>query len=168
MSRLKRWFKEALLLLLAGAVMLWGMDRLRAPTLPPDTGAMQVQTLQGETHTLAELSREKPLLVYVWATWCGICKLTTPVVADMLADGTSVLSIALRSGDDERVKAWLTKKGLNGPAVNDNDGRLAQRWDIGVTPTFIIIKNGNVVSTASGWSSRWGLQLRLWWAQRTA
>ncbi len=165
MMRLKRWLREAAVLVLIAAAIIWGMDWLRAPQLPAGLAQQPLTTLQGEVN-LATLSQDKPVLVYVWATWCGVCKLTTPTVAALSQSGTQVVSVALRSGDDSRVATWLEKKGLQGPAVNDENGAVSQRWDISVTPTFIVLQQGKVVSTTTGWSSSWGLKLRLWWAEK--
>ncbi|MCL9645849.1 MULTISPECIES: protein disulfide oxidoreductase [Pantoea] len=165
MSRLKRWLREALWLLLAGVLIMLAVDWLRAPQLPADLAQQPLTTLQGE-QSLAGLSASKPVLVYVWASWCGVCKLTTPVVAKLSQQGVPVVSVALRSGSDTQVTRWLAKKGLQGLAVNDARGELGQRWQIAATPTFIVLYQGRVVSTTSGWSSRWGLLLRLWWAEQ--
>lgn len=165
MMRLKRWLREGLFLLLIVSAALWGMDWLRSPTLPVDLAQQPLSSLQGDVN-LAELSRDRPVLIYVWATWCGVCKLTTPSVAALSQNGTQVVSVALRSGSDARVATWLEKKGVQGIAVNDENGALSERWQINVTPTFIVLHQGKVVSTNSGWTSAWGLKLRLWWAAR--
>ncbi|AIR86378.1 protein disulfide oxidoreductase [Pantoea rwandensis] len=165
MMRLKRWLREAAVLVLIAAAIIWGMDWLRAPQLPADLAQQPLTTINSEVN-LATLSQDKPVLVYVWATWCGVCKLTTPTVAALSQNGTPVVTVALRSGDDQRVATWLDKKGLQGPAVNDENGAVSQRWDINVTPTFIVLQRGKVVSTTTGWSSTWGLKLRLWWAEK--
>ncbi|KJV34205.1 protein disulfide oxidoreductase [Pantoea sp. SM3] len=165
MMRLKRWLREAAVLVLIAAAIIWGMDWLRAPQLPPDLAQQPLTTINSEVN-LATLSQDKPVLVYVWATWCGVCKLTTPTVAALSQNGSQVVTVALRSGNDQRVATWLEKKGLQGPAVNDENGAVSQRWDINVTPTFIVLQRGKVVSTTTGWSSAWGLKLRLWWAEK--
>ncbi|KJV49722.1 alkyl hydroperoxide reductase [Pantoea sp. BL1] len=165
MMRLKRWLREAAVLVLIAAAIIWGMDWLRAPQLPADLAQQPLTTINSEVN-LATLSQDKPVLVYVWATWCGVCKLTTPTVAALSQNGKQVVTVALRSGDDQRVATWLEKKGLQGPAVNDENGAVSQRWDINVTPTFIVLQRGKVVSTTTGWSSAWGLKLRLGWAEK--
>ena len=75
-----------------------------------------------------------------------------------------MLTVALRSGNDEQLRRGMTKKGLSFPTHNDEQGTLAARWQVGVTPSFLILKDGKVVGTTTGWSSRWGLKLRLLWA----
>ena len=72
MSRLKRWLREALWLLLAGVLIMLAADWLRAPQLPADLAQQPLTTLQGE-QSLAGLSASKPVLVFFWASWCGFC-----------------------------------------------------------------------------------------------
>ena len=162
--RWRRWGKEALWLLLMALVITTLVDLWRSPTLP--AGAMEAPfTLQdGTTTTLAEQSRGKPLLVYYWASWCAVCRFTTPTVEQLWQDGGNLLTVALRSGDDARLQQGMARKRLTFPTHNDEQGALAARWQVSVTPSFLIIKEGKVVSSTTGWSSRWGLQLRLLWA----
>ncbi|MFG0875416.1 redoxin family protein [Aeromonas media] len=164
-SRWRRWGKEALWLLLMALVVSTLLDLWRSPNLP--TGAMNAPlTLQdGTTTDLATLSRGKPLLVYYWASWCGVCRFTTPTVDQLWQEGENVLTVALRSGNDARLRAGMENKGLAFPTHNDESGALAARWEVGVTPTFLIVRDGKLVSSTTGWSSAWGLKLRLLWAR---
>ena len=163
-SKLRRWGRELLILLLIAMAIVWGMDQLRKPVLPVGFSAIPVQTLDGEQVNIAAQSAERPLLIYVWATWCGICRYTTPAVEKLTKDGENVLSVALRSGEDERLAGWMAKKKLTMPVVNDASGTLSRQWQVSVTPTLVIVSKGNVVGTTTGWSSYWGMKLRLWWA----
>ncbi|HEJ9094577.1 TPA: protein disulfide oxidoreductase [Serratia odorifera] len=164
MARLKRWAREILLLLLITGGIVWLMDTLRAPQAPDAFAEQQLATLDGSAVSLAQLSQQRPLLVYFWASWCGVCRYTTPSVAKLAALGDNVLSVALRSGDDVQVAEWLVGKRLSLPVVNDPNGALAAQWQIGVTPTLVIIDKGKVVQSTTGWTSYWGMKLRLWWA----
>ncbi len=47
------------------------------------------------------------------------------------------------------------------PTVNDPSGQLARQWDIQVTPTLVVISQGEVKSVTTGWTSSWGMRLRL-------
>lgn len=69
-----------------------------------------LQTIAGDRIDLAVLSQQRPLLIYVWATWCGICRYTTPAVEKLAKEGGNVVSVALRSGDDEKLARWMHKK----------------------------------------------------------
>ncbi|RSB18436.1 protein disulfide oxidoreductase [Citrobacter farmeri] len=164
-NKLRRWLREGLIFLILLAGMMWLMDAWRAPQAPVAFDSTPLYTLDGERVTLAALSEEEPLLIYFWATWCGVCRYTTPDVARLQAQGKNVLTIALRSGDEPTLTHWLARKGFSFPVVNDASGTLSRRWDISVTPMLIVVSKGEVVSTTSGWTSYWGMLLRLWWAK---
>ncbi|MFC0225331.1 protein disulfide oxidoreductase [Serratia aquatilis] len=164
MAKLKRWARELLILLLIVVGVVLVMDWWRAPQAPPAFNQQMLQTLDGEPVSLAQLSEDKPLLVYFWASWCGVCRFTTPNVSRLAANGGNVLTVALRSGNDLQVEQWLAGKRLKLPVVNDERGELSSRWQIGVTPTFVVISQGKVVQSTTGWTSYWGMKLRLWWA----
>ncbi|MEO3990269.1 protein disulfide oxidoreductase [Pseudocitrobacter cyperus] len=163
-SRLRRWLKDLVVLILIAIALMWGMDQLRKPDLPGDLSGIALQTLDGERHSLAEMSEEQPVLLYVWATWCGVCRYTTPAVEQLSQEGAKVLSVALRSGDDRQLAQWMAKKHLTMPVVNDPRGEISTRWQVSVTPTLVVISRGRVVNITTGWTSGWGMRARLWWA----
>ncbi len=165
-SKLRRWARELVILLLMVIATVWGMDQLRKPVLPAGFSATSVETMEGAQMNIAALSEERPLLIYVWATWCAICRYTTPAVERLTQEGGNVLSVALRSGDDGQLSRWMAKKRLTMPVVNDASGALSRQWQVSVTPTLVIVSKGNVVGSTTGWSSYWGMKLRLWWAGR--
>lgn len=163
-SKLRRWLREGVILLVLLASVMLIMDWWRAPQSPAAFDTTPLHTLDGQTVTLGALSAERPLLVYFWASWCAVCRFTTPDVAKLQAEGQNVLTIALRSGSESEVSRWLARKGVIFPVVNDADGAISRSWQIGVTPTLVVVDKGKVVSTTSGWTSYWGMKMRLWWA----
>lgn len=150
MSRLKRWSKELAVLVLLVAVVSLGMDWLRSPQAPSDWSDTPLQTLTGETVSLQAMSQNKPLLIYFWATWCGVCKFTSPSVNQLAQEGENVLTVALRSGDAPQLERWLSKKGYQLPVVNDSSGQLSAQWQVSVTPTLVILYQGKMVQHTSG------------------
>ena len=163
-SRLRRWTREGIILVLLTLAVVWGVDRYRKPTLPASFSATPMQSIDGNVQDISALSQERPLLIYVWATWCSICRYTTPSVNKLAKEGGNVVSIAMRSGDNAKLARWVEKKQLKMPVINDENGALLQQWQVSVTPTLVIVSKGNVVSTTTGWTSYWGLKLRMWWA----
>ncbi|GAJ48430.1 protein disulfide oxidoreductase [Aeromonas salmonicida] len=162
--RLRRWGKEALWLLLFGVVISTALDFWRSPALPEGNPLPTLTLQDGTTADLQAMSRDKPLLVYYWASWCAVCRFTTPTVEQLWQDGENVLTVALRSGNTQQLSKGMGKKGLTFPTHNDERGDLAARWQVSVTTSFLIVKDGKVVSTTTGWSSGLGLKLRLAWA----
>ncbi|WP_337017072.1 protein disulfide oxidoreductase [Leclercia sp. AS011] len=163
-SKLPRLLRELILWLLIGVAVSLAVDYFRQPALPQNFASTTLHTLDGQPVDLIAMSEERPLLVYVWATWCGVCRYTTPSVAALAADGGNLMSVALRSGDNATLKKWLQKKKVTMPTVNDANGELARQWDVQVTPTLVVISKGEVKSITTGWTSSWGMRLRLWLA----
>ncbi|MDU2478548.1 MAG: redoxin domain-containing protein [Klebsiella sp.] len=138
-SKIRRWLRELAVWLLIGAAVSLAVDYFRQPALPQNVSATSLP-------------------------WCGVCRYTTPSVASLAADGGNVLTVALRSGDNAALEKWLTRKKMTLPTVNDPSGQLARQWDIQVTPTLVVISQGEVKSVTTGWTSGWGMRLRLWLA----
>jgi len=75
---------------------------------------------------------QSPNVVFVdfWAEWCGPCRAVSPVV-------------------DELYKEYEGKVDFVKINVDDN-GKLAQKYNVSSIPTLAIFKNGKIVSQKSG------------------
>jgi thiol-disulfide isomerase/thioredoxin len=111
------------------------------------------------------LSIDKPQLIYFWAEWCGVCKISQPSLSAVLQDYRGV-TVAVKSGDDKAVKNYLAQQGLHWQTLNDAKGELSQRYQVNGVPTvFVLNPHGEVAFAMSGYVSEFGLRLRLWLAQ---
>ncbi|HGN1707406.1 TPA: protein disulfide oxidoreductase [Providencia rettgeri] len=164
MNRLKKWSKEIIVLAIILFVAFTVMDLWRKPQTLAPILLEQHTLVNGETVSLAELSKEKPILVYFWATWCGVCNLTSPTVSDLNQSGMPIISVAIRSGETARLVTGMEKKDLNFPVINDIRGQLSNAVGVSATPTFMVIYDGELVSFTSGWTSSYGLKMRMWLA----
>lgn len=105
---------------------------------------------------------KEPKLIYFWAEWCGICNMMKDSVTSVL-DDYSGITVAVRSGNDAEVKAYLRQKGLNWLVINDAEGEVAGRYGVkGVPAAFYLNASGDIVLTSVGYSSEWGMRFRLW------
>ena len=74
-----------------------------------------------------------------------------------------LLTVALRSGSPEAVKQYLQKKQFNWQVVNDPQGEVARLYGVKAVPAlFFLNSDGNIVFTTVGFTSEWGLRLRVW------
>lgn len=137
----------------------------RQPT-PPNTPTLTLTDTNGQMHDVIAISQNKPILVYFWASWCHICKHTTPSVLS-LANTHPVMAVAVSSGDDRTVGASLNQ--YQRPAhfylINDEYGQFFDTWQGQVTPSFVIIKDGKVVQRFVGLQPSWVLKARMAWAE---
>ena len=76
------------------------------------------------------LKSDLPVLVDFWASWCGPCKMMTPVVEQIAKDMDG--------------KAKVCKVNI------DEEQDLAMEYGIMSIPTFLIFKDGKVVNSAVG------------------
>ena len=154
------------MLLLLHAISL-AVDTLRAPKLPIQAAQTALPIVPRSpdaaplTTTLQAAIQNRTLLLYIWGAWCGVCKHTSPVIQRLHDDGTPVLSVALRSGSDDDIRAYLQQQGYTFPAVNDDNGAWSQQWGVKVTPTIVLIKNGKVLHSTTGLAGYWTLKARM-------
>ncbi len=123
-------------------------------------------TIDGQKINIFKDSYDQTVLVYVWATWCGSCKIVSPMINwlnNQQLFNTKIITIAMRSGDDRHLHAYLNMKGYNFPVVNDNRNLLTQQWKLSRSPTILIIKDGKIQDTTAGLITPPGLLARLAW-----
>ncbi len=161
------WAKQATQMLLLLLAISLAVDALRAPKLPIQATQTALPIVPRSpdaaplTTTLQAASQNRTLLLYIWGAWCGVCKHTSPVIQRLHDSGTPVLSVALRSGSDDDIRAYLQQQGYTFPAVNDDNGAWSQQWGVKVTPTIVLIKNGKVLHSTTGLASYWTLKTRI-------
>ena len=157
-ARLRNWFVQLLVLLAFIAALDW----YRAPDARA-VAVVRLATTQGNPVDFQ--AQRQPTLLYVWAEWCGYCRHTSPAIERLHRSGHRVVSVAMQSGGDAQVHAYMDAHGLSFPVVNDPDGAISQALGVGVTPTIAIMSDGRMRLATSGWTSEPGLRLRLWLAR---
>jgi peroxiredoxin len=155
------WSLQALLLLiLLYAVHLWQTRNVVSGSAPPLVG----QTLQGNRFDLAE-SHGAPQVVHFWATWCPVCGLELDNIAGLHPEHR-VISVAMLSGSDKQILAYLSDQELDFPVISDPQGKLASTWGVtGVPATFVLDREGKIRFVEVGYTTSLGLRARLWLAQ---
>ncbi|MFC3897143.1 thioredoxin [Lentzea rhizosphaerae] len=98
-----------------------------------------VDALDDDFAEVAEQA-DVPVLVDLWATWCGPCRMVSPVL-DQLAHE--------RAGDIKLVRVDV-----------DRAPRLSQRFDVRAVPTLMILRAGEVIARQPG--ALPAPQLRAW------
>ncbi|MGO3857720.1 MAG: protein disulfide oxidoreductase [Neisseriaceae bacterium] len=160
-TKLGRWLKSVLKWALLFVLISTAVDWYRRP-VQPEPQAYHLRNLAGQSFSLAERSQTEPIVLYFWGTWCPICTLTSPNMQQLVDAGIPVISVAMQSGDDATVAEYLAEKGYAFETVNDADGALSSLWGVKVTPTVVIVYQGKMQASVTGYTSYWGMRARLW------
>jgi thiol-disulfide isomerase/thioredoxin len=132
---------------------------LRSPVVE-SRPAFVGKLIDGRTVSLQEYAG-RPLILHFWATWCPTCKLEAPAI-EALSSDYQVLSVAVDSGDDAQIGAFMHERGYSFAVLNDQDGSIRRSFKVKAFPTtFILDKNGEIAFTEVGYTSNPGLRLRM-------
>lgn len=156
-----RYLLEAIgVLFIILAVRAW-LQKDMLDGLAPD---LQGSLLTGEYYSTAADMR-RPLLVHFWASWCPVCKFEQQSIQSLHED-YPVITIAMQSGDTSEVIAFMQKEDLNFPVINDPAGVLSSQFGVRAVPSSFIIGNDNtIIFREAGYTTGFGLRLRMWLAQ---
>ncbi len=90
---------------------------------------MSVLEITNDNFDKEVLQSDKPVLLDFWASWCGPCKMLSPVV-DEIAGETSSVKV--------------------GKVNVDEQPELAQKYGIMSIPTLVLIKDKKIADTSVG------------------
>lgn len=140
------------------------IDRSHAGTEAPD---VVFSDPAGKDATLADF-RGKPVLVNLWATWCGPCVAEMPmldtVAAQYKAKGLAVLTVSQDTGEPAQIAQFFAKQKLpHLGAWRDPENQLGFHYATGVLPTTVLYdREGKEVARVSGaldWTSAEGKEV---------
>ena len=75
------------------------------------------------------LKADKPVLLDFYADWCGPCRMVAPIVEEIANERDDIIV---------------------GKVNVDEQGELAQAYDVMSIPTLIVLKDGKVANQATG------------------
>ena len=108
----------------------------------------QLSDLNGRTVTLSAL-KGQVVLVDFWATWCGPCRMTMPLVDKLKREyegrGLVVLSINLRE-DRNRARTFIESKGYVMTTLLDHDGEVAGHYQVNGIPALFVVNREGVIA----------------------
>lgn len=161
-EKLKHYMKEIIFFVIFMTVIANVMSLYRSTELNKEAFlATNISLLNAQEYII---ERDKPLLVHFWATWCPTCKLEASNI-QTISKSFDVLTIAVKSGTDTEINNFLKENDLNFKVHNDKNALFSSEYKIAAYPTtFIYDKNKELIFSEVGYTSTWGLWLRMWWA----
>ena len=115
-----------------------------------------VTTAEGETFTLSESLKDHDLvLINLWATWCGYCKMEFPYLEEAYEeykDRVEVITLSTEYSDTAEVMLEFAKENnLTFLFAQDEKFRMTRCFNIEGVPTSVLVdRNGQVVWTEVG------------------
>lgn len=94
---------------------------------------MSVLTITKENFEEQVINSDKPILVDFWASWCGPCKMVSPIVDEI---------------GDEITTAKVGKVNV------DEQQELAQQYRIMSIPTLVVFEGGKIKASSVGVKSK--------------
>jgi len=123
-------------------------------------------TPEGQSVTLSELTGQ-PVLVFLWASWCTVCKATMPdlepVYQEYAPQGFEILAVNMTSQDTESAAmSYYTSQNYSFPMLLDSDGAIARQYQMHAIPTSILIGPDGIVQKVVIGAGMNAGELRAW------
>jgi thiol-disulfide isomerase/thioredoxin len=106
-------------------------------------------------------------VVYFFAPWCFYCRKSIDNLDELVASGKLAWArvVALEYGDLDEVRTFLKQTGVDLPVLLGGP-KTSQDWQIRAFPTYFVIdKDGQIASRSVGYSTKIGLQARVWMSE---
>ena len=106
----------------------------------------------GPDVALSAAAPGRPVLVNVWASWCGPCVEEVPVLAEVSARAGDRLGLVgvLHQDTPASALTFAATSGMRWPSVVDDQGEVLRAYSGGLPATLFVTADGDVVHVERG------------------
>jgi len=118
---------------------------------PVEVGSAAPQFQAHRLHSTQQVSLDtykgQVLLINVWATWCGPCRIEMPSIEALYRTygpaGLKVVAVSIDDVGDDRIEDFAKEFGLTFDVVHDSSFNIEKDYQVtGYPSTFVVDKNG--------------------------
>ncbi len=145
----RRWILAATALAAFSGATLSAQQK-EAPTFPD----LELAGAEGGAVRLSQL-KGNVILINIWATWCGPCRMELPVVQrlyDKYSDRNFVVLAVNIDADRNRVSPFLTRYNISLPIYYAAPEDAGQMTALGIPTTFVLAGDRKVLDQRVGYS----------------
>ncbi len=118
---------------------------------------LKLKDINGKTVLLSNYTKNKTVVLSFWATWCGPCVNELDAIAeqyeDLQDDGFELIAVSIDdSRTKSRIKPLVNGKDWEYTILLDTNQELKRSLNIVNVPYVVIVKNGKIVYTHSGYN----------------
>ncbi|WP_232214192.1 peroxiredoxin family protein [Bacillus sp. SG-1] len=125
-------------------------DRLPGPKLGTMAPDFTLQTLTGETISLADLKGEK-VLINFWAAWCTPCTQELPALEEFNKTNQDIKVISINIDPEDHAEEFARDAGISFPVLLDEDDKVNEDYQVISIPTTMLIdEKGYVINKHIG------------------
>lgn len=168
------WYKTSRFKWLRDSVVvvgvLWAVNTWQTKEMLPSDGSVTIQPTQlmgidDESHQLFETNNDTPTLVYFFAPWCQVCKMSIANLNSLDTQKINVVRIALDYRSSSQVIDFATATRSEGPILLGT-AKIKNAFQVPAYPSYYLLdKNQRVVGRSMGYSTEWGMQLKTYLAK---
>ncbi|MGB3049515.1 MAG: redoxin domain-containing protein [Polyangiales bacterium] len=154
----RRWIHWLVTAMVFVALYAW-MTRGNASPLmgeqAPDLSMAVAAGAEPDSPSMVRLSEMSGRVVVLdfWASWCGACKRTTPILNDLRDEfaeqGVTFYAVNVEPIDRQSLKAAHAAFGTKFPSLHDRTGTVQRRYAVNMLPTVIVVGPDGIVRWAS-------------------
>jgi len=162
-DKIRHYIKEIFVFIIVMTIFSNVISLYRATDL--NSNKFDIISLKLIDSSRYSLDSNEPILLHFWASWCPTCKIEAQNI-QTISEHFQVLTIAVKSGSNSDIQSYLNKHKHNYHVYNDYNANLASKYNIQAYPTtFIYDAEKNLVFSEVGYTSTFGLWIRMLWAK---